>query len=108
MLIRKLTESEHWKSEFVTDGQQALNCAGKQAFDLILMDIQMPVMNGEEATRQIRASGGLNQSTPIIALTANCMPEDVERYLAAGMTASIAKPIKLDDFYQTISKQMVG
>ena len=103
MLIRKLTESEHWTSEFVTDGKQALDRAEAQAFDVILMDIQMPVMNGEEATRQIRAGDGLNKSTPIIALTANCMPDDVERYLAAGMTDSIAKPIKLDDFYRTIS-----
>lgn len=107
MLIRKLTESEHWQCEFVTDGEQALDLAVRQVFDVILMDIQMPVMNGEEATRQIRAGGGLNKSTPIIALTANCMPDDVERYLAAGMSDSIAKPIKLDDFYRTISTHAV-
>ncbi len=107
MLIRKLTESVQWSSEFVTDGKQAFERAETKAFDMILMDIQMPVMNGEEATKNIRAAGGPNKDTPIIALTANCMPDDVERYLAAGMSASIAKPIKLDDFYQTIAKHMV-
>ena len=106
MLIRKLTDSEQWSSEFVTDGMQALDFAGRQAFDMILMDIQMPMMNGEEVTRRIRSANGLNKNTPIIALTANCMPDDVERYLAAGMTASIAKPIKLDDFYRTIARHI--
>lgn len=104
MLIRKLTESVQWSPEFVTDGKQAFERAEDKAFDMILMDIQMPVMNGEEATRKIRAIDGPNKNTPIIALTANCMPDDVERYLAAGMSASIAKPIKLDDFYATIAK----
>lgn len=108
MLIRKLTESEHWAAEFVIDGKQALDLAESKAFDMILMDIQMPVMNGEEATRKIRAANGPNKDTPIIALTANCMPDDVERYLAAGITASIAKPIKLDDFYETIAKYVTG
>ena len=107
MLIRRLIESDHWVAEFVTDGKEALDRAESQVFDVILMDIQMPVMNGEEATRRIRAGRGLNKSTPIIALTANCMPDDVERYLAAGMTDSIAKPIKLDDFYRTISLHAV-
>lgn len=106
MLIRKLTESPQWRSEFVEDGQQALDRAESEAFDIILMDIQMPVMNGEEATRKIRAAEGPNKNTPIIALTANCMPDDVQRYQAAGLTASIAKPIKLDEFYATIAKHV--
>lgn len=106
MLIRKLTESEHWTPVFVVDGKQALEKAEGTAFDIILMDIQMPVMNGEEATRKIRAADGPNKETPIIALTANCMPDDVERYLLSGITASIAKPIKLDEFYQTIAKHV--
>lgn len=104
MLIRKLVTRGNWQVDFVGDGQQAINVAAGKRFDLILMDIQMPTVNGEEATRRIRAQKGLNDKTPIIALTANCMPEDVERYLSAGMVGSIAKPIKLDEFYQTIAQ----
>lgn len=106
MLIRKLIDSGKWTSEFVVDGKQALDRAEGEAFDMILMDIQMPVMNGEEATRKLRASDGPNKDTPVIALTANCMPDDVERYLEAGITASIAKPIKLDEFYATIAEHV--
>jgi len=106
MLIRKLIEGGKWTSEFVVDGKQALDRAQAEVFDMILMDIQMPVMNGEEATRKLRAFDGPNKDTPIIALTANCMPDDVERYLAAGITASIAKPIKLDEFYATIAEHV--
>ncbi len=106
MLIGKLTKVGQWKTVFAADGQKALNASGEQVFDVILMDIQMPVMNGEEATKAIRTRGNPNQKTPIIALTANCMPEDIERYLAIGMNDSIAKPIKLDEFYQTITKHV--
>lgn len=108
MLIRKLTSIDRWTSEFVSDGKQALEAARKRAFDLILMDIQMPLMNGEEAARAIRNEDNPNRATPIIALTANCMPEDVERYLSTGMNDSIAKPIKLEEFYLTIARHVNG
>lgn len=106
MLIRKLTSAGNWLPEFVSDGKQALEAAADQKFDFILMDIQMPVMNGEVAASRIRAGDNPNNTTPIFALTANCLPEDVERYLSLGMTDSIAKPIKFDEFYQTIAKHL--
>ncbi len=102
MLIRKLVTKENWQPKFVDDGQKAVEAAANQQFDLILMDIQMPIMNGEAAAVAIKQSDGPNSKTPIIALTANCMPEDVERYLSIGMVDSIAKPIKFDQFYKTI------
>ncbi len=106
MLIRKLCSKDNWDLTVVDDGSQALREAREKPFDLILMDIQMPVMTGEAAAEAIRNTDGPNQSTPIIALTANCMPEDVQRYLALGITDSIAKPIEFDTFYTTIARHV--
>ena len=74
----------------VEDGAQAVRAISEQAFDLVFMDIQMPVMDGVEAVRQIRASG--RHDIPIIALTANVLQSQVVRYLDAGMTAHLPKP----------------
>ena len=104
MLLRKLTTVGRWKPEFAADGQEAVILAERRPFDVILMDIQMPVMNGEDATEAIRAGAGPNRRTPIIALTANCLPEDVARYHEKGMAETIAKPVKFEQFYQTIDR----
>ena len=69
-------------------------------FDLILMDIQMPLMDGYDATRIIRKE--LLSVTPIVAMTANVMIQDVEKCLAAGMNAHIGKPFEVEDFYGTL------
>jgi two-component system sensor histidine kinase/response regulator len=74
------------------DGEQAVAHAGREDYDLILMDIQMPVMNGLEASRAIR-QGPRNRQTPILALTANAYEEDRQRCLEAGMNAHLAKPV---------------
>jgi PAS domain S-box-containing protein len=68
-----------------------------QPFELVLMDMQMPIVDGLEATRQLRASGYSAKFLPIIALTANAYPEDVQRCLAAGMQAHLAKPVRVRD-----------
>ena len=87
----------------VGNGRQAVKSAGEQAFDLILMDVQMPEMGGLEATRAIREqerkTGG---HTPIIALTARAMPGDREQCLAAGMDAYVSKPLRPDELFSTI------
>lgn len=77
------------------NGQQAVEIAEHQDFDLIYMDIRMPVMDGIEATRAICRSGGRNAQTPIVALTANAYPEDHQRALEAGMLGFVAKPFRL-------------
>ncbi|MFE8032746.1 response regulator [Thiohalocapsa marina] len=76
--------------ETAENGQQAVEEAQASDFDLILMDVQMPVMDGYEATRRIRRT---HPDVPIIALTANAFPEDVARSRAAGMNTHLSKPI---------------
>ena len=75
------------------DGAEALSLTKSTRFDLILMDLQMPIMGGLEATRAIRAESGTNRNTPIVAVSANSAPSDVSACLAAGMNDHIAKPI---------------
>ena len=85
------------------NGKLALDQLGQQGntFDLVLMDMQMPVMDGIDATRAIRAQGQFH-SLPIIALTANAMSEDHERCLAAGMNDHLAKPVNREQLVATI------
>jgi CheY-like chemotaxis protein len=95
MLIRMLLTKMGYQCQIVGDGAQAVHALETGAFDLVLMDCQMPVMNGFEATRHIRAGDGLvrNPNLPVIALTANAMNEDKEECIAAGMDDHIGKPI---------------
>lgn len=76
------------------DGVEALEAVQSGRYDLVLMDIKMPRMDGVEATRAIRALNGPNADIPIIALTANADPDDAKRYLEIGMAAVVEKPIK--------------
>ena len=79
----------------VSDGRQAVEAWRAGGFDLILMDIQMPVMDGVEAARTIRAAEAAEgcARTPILALTANALVHQVESYLAVGMDGHVSKPI---------------
>jgi len=94
----------------VVNGAQALEAVKEEQFDLILMDVQMPIMDGITATRAIRDpnSGALNPSIPIVAITAHALKGDRERFLEAGMNDYIAKPIKLTEFHKTLNRAMQG
>ncbi|MCB9876468.1 MAG: response regulator [Planctomycetes bacterium] len=89
---------------FAVDGNEAVQLATQRGFDVVLMDCQMPELDGFEATRAIRASGGLSAAAPIVALTANVLPEDREQCLAAGMNDFLSKPVKLDLLRSTIQR----
>jgi CheY-like chemotaxis protein len=89
--------------ETAENGQQAVELAMEQDFDLILMDIQMPVMDGREAIRWLRKTG--NQ-TPIIALTANAMKEDVRQYMELGASSFLPKPIDKNEFKTMLAQYL--
>ncbi len=97
-----LLKETHAKVEIARNGLEAVEIIQEQVhpFDLILMDVQMPLMDGYEATRIIRKE--LNILTPIVAMTANVMVQDIEKCLAAGMDAHIGKPFEVEDFYGTL------
>ncbi|MBV2186630.1 MAG: response regulator [Rhizobium sp.] len=78
------------------DGAEAVSIAREQSFDVILMDMQMPVMDGIEATRRIIADGGPCSSTPIIAMTANASDDDRRRCVEAGMAGFESKPVTME------------
>jgi signal transduction histidine kinase/DNA-binding response OmpR family regulator len=86
------------------NGREAVEAARDHAFDLVLMDVQMPVMDGYEATQAIRANGG---RLPIIALTANAMQQDREKCLAAGMDDFLAKPFSAEQL-RTVVERWLG
>jgi PAS domain S-box-containing protein len=88
----------------VCDGAEAVEAARSGGYDLILMDVHMPVMDGLAATRAIRAMGGAVALTPIVALTANIQPEHIERCLAAGMDGHVGKPIHLTELLDVMRR----
>jgi CheY-like chemotaxis protein len=85
------------------DGEQALALALTTPYDLILMDIQMPRLNGLEATARLRSTPGPNQHQPIIALTANALKTEVDGYAAAGFSDWLVKPYHENSLYLAIA-----
>ncbi|MEX2471450.1 MAG: response regulator [Gemmatimonadota bacterium] len=87
--------------ETVENGREAVEAVRERTFDVVLMDLQMPVMDGLEATRHIRAEPGQSE-LPIIALTAHALDQERERCLAAGMTGFLTKPYRADQLYGAV------
>jgi CheY-like chemotaxis protein len=106
-LVTGLLEKQGHAVVVVEDGDAAVEAVAQQAFDLILMDVQMPGMDGLEATAAIRAQEQARGThIPIIALTAHAMKGDQERCLAAGMDDYLAKPIDAKDLATTIARRL--
>lgn len=90
--------------EVAGNGREAVQMLERASYDLVLMDCQMPEMDGYEATRIIRASGGAHASVPIIAMTANALAGDRERCLQAGMSDYISKPVRSQELAEGIAR----
>ena len=103
-VISSLLDNAGHHVELATNGLNAVEAAKNQPFDLILMDIQMPEMDGVSATRIIRTLEGPTRNTPIIALTANSMKGDRETYLASGMNDYVSKPVRPPALFAAIER----
>jgi len=100
-LFRIILEKEGYTVDLAEDGKVALERVKDNRYDLIFMDIHMPNMNGVEATTQIRARG---IETPIVAVTASALPEEIEKWMHAGMNDSLTKPFKKKDLLPVLEK----
>jgi CheY-like chemotaxis protein len=89
--------------DVASNGQEAVEAAGHTQFDMVLMDCQMPKMDGFEATREIRRREGTKTHVPIIALTAHAMADDRERCFKAGMDDFLGKPVRLKDLQPVLA-----
>ncbi len=109
LVAKALLEKFGLIPDIATDGLQAVQKVSTNTYDLILMDCQMPVLDGFEATRQIRKNeieNKKNQHIPIVALTANAHNKDRERCLAVGMDDYLPKPIVKDDLYNLLAQYL--
>jgi CheY-like chemotaxis protein len=104
LALRILNRAGH-SVRVAKDGEQAVKAFEEGDWDLVLMDVQMPVVDGVEAARKIRLLPG-GESTPIIALTANAMSGDRERYLAAGMNDYLSKPLDAGEMLSKIQQAL--
>jgi signal transduction histidine kinase/CheY-like chemotaxis protein/HPt (histidine-containing phosphotransfer) domain-containing protein len=93
-----------YRADVAGNGLEALDALVRRAYDVVLMDVQMPQMDGLEATREIRARGAALRQPRIVAMTANAMQGDRERCLAAGMDDYVSKPIQVDALVQALSR----
>jgi CheY-like chemotaxis protein len=107
-VARRMLEKRDHLVTVAANGREALVAFERQIFDLILMDIQMPEMDGFAATAAIRQKEREGQHIPIIALTAHAMTGDRERCLAAGMDGYVSKPIRLEELTKEMDRVRSG
>ncbi|WP_414472852.1 ATP-binding protein [Microvirga sp. M2] len=103
-LARFLLEADGHRVDIAWNGSEALEAVQRKAYDLILMDVQMPGMDGISATRAIRALSQPSCAIPIVAMTANVLPQQVRQFKQAGMDDHIGKPMKREDLLRTLAK----
>ncbi|MEM9905436.1 MAG: response regulator [Cyanobacteria bacterium P01_D01_bin.44] len=106
-LMMRILKKLGYQADAVSDGQKALDQLAKQHYDLVLMDCQMPVLDGYEATQQLRQREGKHRRTVVIGVTAAAMAGDREKCLIAGMDDYLSKPIRLEAL-KNLLEQWVG
>jgi CheY-like chemotaxis protein len=99
----KVLERMGYRADVASNGREAVQALERQKYDVVLMDVQMPEMDGVEATTKIREQFGEDRPW-IIALTANALQGDRERYLGVGMDDYISKPIRVDDLAKALTQ----
>jgi PAS domain S-box-containing protein len=104
MMIRVMLEAAGHQVEVVDDGLQAVAAVRSKPYDVVLMDISMPELDGVQATRRIRELDGPESQVPIIALTANAMKGDREKFLAAGMSDYLSKPVHIKSLIMALER----
>lgn len=103
-LTKKILSQLNYEVSSVKNGQQVIDLLAKSEFDLVLLDIHMPVMDGMECAKQIRSSDGTNQNIPIIAITGNANNYTMEDFEEVGINAFIPKPLNYDSVVEMVKK----
>ncbi len=104
-LFERIVSSMGHETLTATNGREGIEVADETVPDLVLMDIKMPVMDGSEALKALRA-GKKTKKIPVVAVTAYAMKGDRERFLAEGFTDYIAKPVKREEFIKTVKSSL--
>ncbi|SFG42211.1 PAS domain S-box-containing protein [Palleronia marisminoris] len=104
LVARDFLRAEGHEVVEARDGLEGVACAEKEAFDVILMDISMPVLDGPTAARRIRSGGGPSSGAPIIGVTAHVLPEELEAFRAAGMNSCVTKPLDRAALAETVTR----
>ena len=107
-LALRLLQKVGYSVDVVENGLEAVNAVQKKKYSLVLMDVQMPEMDGYDATMQIRSLPGEVSKTPIIAMTAHAMPGDREKCLRAGMDNYLTKPLNVDEMLTLVNKYVTS
>jgi two-component system sensor histidine kinase/response regulator len=101
-MMELLLTGEGYNYDTASNGKEAISSVQSQSFDIVLMDLQMPIMDGFEATRKIRAWEAESGHTPIVALTAMLLDDEIQNCLSAGMDGCIEKPFNTEQLFQLI------
>ena len=103
-LALRLLQQMGYRADLASNGVEAIECIERQRYDVVLMDVQMPEMDGLEATRRITARWQPGERPRIVAMTANAMQGDREECLAAGMDDYVTKPIRVDALVEALNQ----